>query len=114
VVYGGVATVDKGDDGILHSKMQSFISSNSIFISNHAGARMFERGVSADDLITLITKGEIIEEYYDEYRCPAVLMLGQVRVIPHHIVVAVCKDQLIIVTVYLPSEDEWIDNRRRK
>jgi hypothetical protein len=114
MVYGGVATVDKGDDDILHNKMQSFISLNSIFISNHAGARMFERGVSADDLITLITKGEIIEEYHDEYRCPAVLMLGQVRGIPHHIVVAICKDQLIIVTVYLPNEAEWIDNRRRK
>jgi hypothetical protein len=52
--------------------------------------------------------------FHDEYRCPAVLMLGQVRGIPHHIVVAVCKDQLIIVTVYLPNEDEWIDSRRRK
>jgi len=106
MVYGGAATIDKVDSDILH-KMQSFISSSNIFISNHAGARMFERGVSADDLITLITNGEIIEEYHDEYRCPAVLMLGPVRGIPHHIVVAICKDQLIIVTVYLPNEDEW-------
>ena len=113
MVYGGVATIDKVDGDILH-KIQSFISSSNIFISNHAGARMFERGVSADDLITLITNGEIIEEYHDEYRCQAVLMLGRVRGIPHHIVVAICKDQLIIVTVYLPNEDEWIDNRRRK
>jgi len=113
-VYGGVATIEKDDSDIRHDKMQLFISSNSILISNHVGARMFERGVSADDLITLIMKGEIIEEYHEEYRCPAVLMLGQVRGIPHHIVVAVCKDQLIIVTVYLPNEDEWIDSRRRK
>ena len=60
-----LSTIDKGDGDILHDKMQSFISSNNIFISNHAGARMFERGVSADDLITLITNGEIIEEYHD-------------------------------------------------
>ncbi|MBN1234652.1 MAG: DUF4258 domain-containing protein [Methanotrichaceae archaeon] len=75
---------------------------------------MFERGVSADDLISLITKGEMIEEYHDDYRCPAVLMLGQVRGIPHHNVVAICKDQLIIVTVYRPNEDDWINNGCRK
>lgn len=75
---------------------------------------MFERGISAEDVITLIMNGEIIEEYLDAYRCPAVLMLGQVREVPHHIVVAICKDQLIIVTVYMPNEDEWIDSRRRR
>ena len=75
---------------------------------------MFERGVSAEDLITLITNREIIDEYLDDYRCPAVLMLGRVRGIPHHVVVAICKEQLIIVTVYLPNEDEWIYSRWRK
>ncbi len=65
---------------------------------------MLERGVSADDLITLITKGEIIEKYSDEYRCPAVLMLGQVRGVPHHIVVAISKDKLIMVTLYLQTK----------
>ncbi len=75
---------------------------------------MFERGVSADDLITLIRNGEIIEEYHDDYRCPTVLMLGQMRGMVHHIVVAICKDRLVVVTVYLPDKDEWIDGRRRK
>jgi hypothetical protein len=28
-------------------------------------------------------------------RCPVVLMLGQARGIPHHLVVAICKDRLI-------------------
>jgi hypothetical protein len=94
--------------------MRLFISLDNIIISNHAGARMFERGVSADDLTTLIKNGEIIEEYHEDYRCPAVLMLGHVRGIAHHIVVAICKDRLIVVTVYLPNEDEWINSKRRK
>ena len=112
--YGGVATSDSNLEKVLRDKIELFTYSNNIVISNHAGARMFERGVSAEDLITLLTNGEIIEEYHDDYRCPAVLMLGQVREIPHHIVVAICKDQLIIVTVYIPNEDEWINSRRRK
>jgi len=103
-----------GAEKNLHERIRVFISSDNIIISNHAGARMFERGVSADDLITLITKGEIIEEYLDDYRCPAVLILGQVSEIPHHVVVAVCKDCLIIVTVYVPDDDEWIESRWRR
>lgn len=114
MVHGGVTTSNNDEENALHDKVKLFISSNNIIISNHAGARMFERGVSADDLISLITNGEIIEKYHDDYRCPAVLMLGQTRGIPHHIVVAICKDRLIIVTVYLPNEDEWINSRRRK
>jgi hypothetical protein len=114
MVYGGVATNNNEEENALHDKMKFFISSANIIISNHAGARMFERGVSADDLISLITNGEIIEKYLDDYRCPAVLMLGQARGIPHHIVVAICKDRLVIVTVYLPNKDEWINSRRRK
>ncbi len=114
MVYGGVATSNNEEENVLHDKMKSFILTNDIIISNHAGARMFERGVSADDLISLITNGEIIEKYHDDYRCPAVLMLGQTRGVPHHLVVAICKDRLVIVTVYLPNEDEWVNNRRRK
>jgi hypothetical protein len=82
--------------------------------SNNDGKNVLQRNVSADDLISLITNGEIIEEYLDDYRCPAVLMLGHIKGIPHHIVVAICKDRLIIVTVYQPNEDDWINSRRRK
>lgn len=114
MVYGGAITSNNEEENVLHDKMKSLILTNDIIISNHAGARMFERGVSADDLISLITNGEIIEKYHDDYRCPAVLMLGQTRGLPHHIVVAICKDRLVIVTVYLPNEDEWINSRRRK
>jgi hypothetical protein len=32
----------------------------------------------------------------------------------HDKMMAICKDRLIIVTVYLPNEDEWINSRRRK
>jgi hypothetical protein len=112
-MLGGVVTSDNGND-TLHDQMRLFISKDNIIISKHAGARMFERGVSADDLITLIRNGEIIEEYHDDYRCPAVLMLGHVRGLAHHIVVAICEDRLIVVTVYLPNEDEWTNCRRRK
>jgi hypothetical protein len=63
LIYSGVATIDNDEWNALHDKMRSYIFLNNIFISNHACARMFEIGVSAEDLITLITNGEILEEY---------------------------------------------------
>ena len=118
------------DDTLIMPCSQSFLPSNpyrmmideikknvcerNYRLTFHARARMFERHISNRDLVDLIINGEIIEEYHDDYRCPTVLMLGKTRGIPHHIVVAICKDRLIIVTVYLPNEDEWINSKRRK
>lgn len=44
-------------------RIAGFIESEKILLSHHARARMFERNVYTDDLITMISSGEIIEEY---------------------------------------------------
>jgi hypothetical protein len=84
-----------------------------IIVSKHANRRIVERGISADDLANLILNGDIIEEYLDDFPCPSALLCG---FLPWacHIVVGICKDQLRVITVYLPDEDEWIDNKVRK
>ncbi len=84
-----------------------------IIVSRHANKRIVERGFSADNLVNLIMNGDIIEEYLDDFPCPSVLLCG---FIPWacHVVVGICKDQLRVITVYLPNDDEWIDNKVRK
>jgi len=61
MVYDGVDTSNNDGENVLHDTMKLIISLNNIIISNHTGARMFERNVSTDDLISLITNGEIID-----------------------------------------------------
>jgi hypothetical protein len=75
---------------------------------------MFERNISTDDLIIIISSGEIIEDYPDDEPCPSVLIVGFINSIAYHTVVAVCTDHIRIITVYIPEEDKWIDYRRRR
>ena len=75
---------------------------------------MFERNISTDDVITIITCGEIIEEYPDDEPCPAFLLMAAVDGVACHVVIAKCPDHLRVVTVYIPEEDKWIEYRRRK
>ena len=90
------------------------IESGEILISNHARIRMFERNISTDDLIAIISSGEVIEEYIDDEPCPSVLMVGFINSVAYHTVVATCTDHIRVITVYIPEEDKWIDYRRRR
>ncbi len=82
-------------------------------ISNHARVRMFQRNISTWDIGQVVLYGEIIEEYTDDEPCPSTLFLGYVGETPYHVVLALCKDHVRVVTVYRPEKDKWIDYRIR-
>ena len=75
---------------------------------------MFERNISTDDLISVISSGEIIEEYPEDEPCPSVLIMGLIDSVTYHTVIAVCTDHIRVITVYIPEENKWIENRRMK
>ncbi len=56
--------------------------------------------------------GEIIEEYQEGTPCPSALILGSVRGQACHLVAALCRNRVKIVTVYWPDEEEWLDSKR--
>jgi hypothetical protein len=95
-------------------RIAGLIESGEILISHHARVRMFERNVSTDDLIAIISSGEIIEEYPDNDPCPSVLFLGFIEAVAYHTVIALCRDHIRVITVYIPEEDKWIEYRRRR
>jgi len=95
-------------------KITGMIDSEEILISHHARVRMFERNVSTDDLITLISSGEIIEEYPEDEPCPSVLIMGLIDAVAYHAVIAICTDHVRLITVYIPEEDKWIGYRKRR
>jgi hypothetical protein len=73
---------------------------------------MFERNISSEDILPILTDGEIIEEYRDDMPCPSILILGFLQELAIHVVVACCDDHIKIVTVYHP-DDRWTQNRFR-
>lgn len=95
-------------------RIAELVESGEILISHHARIRMFERNVSTDELIAIISLGEIIEEYPDDEPCLSVLIMGFINAVAYHTVIAVCRDHIRVITVYIPEQDKWIEYRRRR
>ena len=78
----------------------------------HATKRMFERKINQSDILLVIDKGSIIEEYPDDYPFPSVLING-IDSLGKHIHCLVSFDRITkrfyIITVYYPDQQKWQD-----
>ena len=88
--------------------------------SSHAKEEMLydEYGVIHEQEVKeAIESGEIIEEYHKDKPYPSFLVFGKTKAArPLHIVCAPIEAEktLVIITVYQPNPELWIDYRRRK
>ena len=82
----------------------------------HAVRRMFERGISADDVHRALANGRVIEEYPADTPYPSFLWLGFAGERPLHIVFADSQDsgERIIITVYQPDPVLWAEDFARR
>jgi len=82
----------------------------------HAIQRMFQRGVTVDDVRQVLATGETIEKYPDDTPYPSRLVLGRIGSRPLHVVFAENKAmrEIIVVTVYEPDPDRWDGDFRRR
>ena len=88
-----------------------------IFFRGHAVRRMFERGVAKDDVVAVITSGEVIIEYPDDKPYPSFLVLGWRAGEALHVVVAEDRPSqaCYVITVYVPDPAVWsADFKRRR
>ena len=79
----------------------------------HAIERMFERNISDEVVEKVIKNGKIIEEYPDDKPYPSFLILGYEKddlKKPIHVVFAKDDKNIIVITVYRPSELKWTNN----
>jgi len=82
----------------------------------HAARQMAqpERMISTTEVRAVIANGEIIEDYLDDARGHSCLMLAFVAERPLHVVCAPKDDYLVIITAYLPNDQEWEENYRKR
>lgn len=81
----------------------------------HAIMRMFERGISDEDIRKILSVGETIARYPDDNPYPSRLLLGWIDNKPIHILTAETdNDETIIVTAYHPEPTLWTDDFKRK
>jgi len=82
----------------------------------HAVERMFERGISQEDVQAVLSVGEEIATYPDDTPYPSRLLLGWCRDRPIHVVVADNRqdDEQIVITVYEPDPVLWDAGFKRR
>ena len=77
---------------------------------------MFERGIGEADVSTVISLGEVIQEYPDDAPYPSRLILGWRRERPIHVVAAYDSQERtdIVITVYEPDHSQWEDGFKKR
>jgi hypothetical protein len=70
---------------------------------------MFERKITEVEVLEVLGRGKIVEDYPTDHPYPSRLLLGLVKARPLHLVVAEAKDlsATIIITVYEPDLENW-------
>lgn len=82
---------------------------SNVKLSRHAIQRIYERDLSLDTVLDIVTYGESIVEYPNDTPFPSTLLKGSHEKTTVHVVVARDPDtgMCIIVTVYLPDPQRW-------
>lgn len=85
----------------------------------HALKRLFERGISRDQVFEVLSDCELVEEHELERPLPSILVLGYSGNDPLHVMLAVdqAENLLWVITLYKPTLDEWepdYKTRRRR
>ena len=96
------------------SHIQAQVQRRRFRIAAHALTEASKDGIRTTDIVHAIMTGEIIESYPELER---LLILGYhpEQVIAIHIVCDYSDpDEVVAVTVYVPSRDRWVADRTRK
>lgn len=94
-------------------KIRNFIQNEEYEFYTHAVTEAKKDGVEPEDIIYVLLTGKIIEEYPNRQR---VLIYGiMLNGLPLHVICNYSDSNMIyIVTVYIPSDDEWICNYQKR
>lgn len=91
--------------------LQKYYDEDNVFITEHAAERFRQRGIRAKDIRSVVSNGEIIEQYPDDFPFPSCLICGKNDA---GTVVHVCMSDegssSRIITAYLPDADKWTDD----
>jgi len=104
----------------LLNKIQNCFNQNKVYYSRHAKTEMENEEfgqIKEHEVFESILSGQIIESYPDDKPYPSVLIFGRSKLNrPLHNVCAYNKDDdlAIIITVYHPDPELWIDYKIRR
>ena len=95
-------------------EIQNRIRQRKYRFSGHYVKRMIKRNMTRQDVESAILTGEIIEEYPDDKYSPSCLVYGKTEDGRDlHIQVSL-PPIVVIITVYEPDPEEWVDCKVRR
>lgn len=102
--------------GLDLDEIRTLIAAGEYRLTAHAATRLVQRNLPERWLIDAAPTFAVIEDYPDDKYSPSCLLLGFHHAgVPLHVQVSRARaPRVIIITVYVPSPDEWIDHRRRR
>jgi hypothetical protein len=84
--------------------------------SHHAEVEREAETITIDDIKAAVLNGELLEDYPDDPRGHSCLMLGTAEDgRPLHVVLTILAqiEEVLIITVYVPTPPKWLDPRTR-
>ena len=107
---------DSTKDTAILKTIQERCSAHKLQWTNHILLRLFQRGISIDDVTHALETGEIIERYPEDYPHPSYLIFGvTVKNAWLHVLCCISIDTLYPITAYYPDPNRWeTDGRTRK
>ncbi|MFQ5816066.1 MAG: DUF4258 domain-containing protein [Candidatus Hydrothermarchaeaceae archaeon] len=83
--------------------------------SLHALEEQINEGLTAEDVDSALKRGfELIEDYPNDPRGHSCLLLSWKGKTPVHVVCAPHEDTLVIITTYIPEEEEWYKGYKKR
>jgi len=96
-------------------KISLSVKEEKISWKKHALVRMFERGISREEVKYVILNGEVIENYSEDYPFPSVLIAyvsNGHR--PLHVVASYNDSHCYVITAYEPDEKRFENNLKNR
>ena len=107
---------DSAKDAAILKTIQERCAVHKLQWTNHMLLRLFQRGISLDNVEHALESGEIIEHYPEDYPHPSYLILGRTAANEQlHIVCGIGPEDLHLITAYYPDPERWEpDGKTRK
>ena len=92
-------------------RLRKYYAEDAVFVTEHASLRFRQKGIKAKDIRVVVSNGEIIEQYPDNYPYPSCLIYGkdsQNRVV--HVCMSDEGSSSRIITAYYPDPNKWSED----
>ena len=84
-------------------ELRMLCNDETIVVSQHCLKRIVERGIMLSEVKQAILRGEIIEDYPNDYPYPSCLVLG----CGLHVVAGIGDGYMWLITAYRPDPAKW-------